>query len=66
MADVPFTHYLHDDKEQWNLRQTISDALGREVDDEFMDRVGRPFYEVALDCTVDDETGEVRIVSARN
>lgn len=66
MANVPFTHYLHDSEDEWNLRKALSEALGREVDDEFMDRVGRPFYEVQLTCTVDDETGEVRIVSATN
>ena len=34
-------------------------------DDALLEKMGRPFYEVALDCTLDTETGEITINGAR-
>jgi hypothetical protein len=37
-----------------------------DYDSELAQKVGRPFYEVELECTLDTETGHVTIVSASN
>lgn len=63
----PFRYYLHDD-----------DVMGEKLDfafknsewkpsDELVEQVGgsRPFYEVTLECELDDETGAVTLVSAK-
>lgn len=60
---VPFKHYLHDDGEDhyWQLKE----ATGMHLSPELLDKIGRPFYEVTLDCELDTETGEVTLIGAK-
>lgn len=59
-----FTHYLHDDSDSWY--EAVSSSLPRDMSaDEavqVLERVKRPFYEVAFDLELDTETGEVTIL----
>lgn len=59
---VRFTHYMHD-TEYESTRESLRDA-GVELDEELQQKMGRPFYEVKLDCELNTETGAVRIVAA--
>lgn len=59
---VQFTHYMHDDDYDIFM-ESIRDA-GVEPSEELMEKIGRPFYEVCLNCELNTETGAVRIVSA--
>lgn len=67
-----FKYYLHNDMSSSEFCEIVlEDQLGMvpqdETDherlDELMQKIGRPFYEVELDCTLDDETGAVEIVA---
>lgn len=59
-----FKYYLHDSYNSFESLDWIARQTGLEIDDELADKIGRPFYEVGLNCTLDDETGRVTIVSA--
>lgn len=62
---VPFKYYLHDGYEGSERESFIADQVGVSRHDEaFWEKVGRPFYEVTLECTLDTETGEVELVRA--
>jgi hypothetical protein len=61
---VPFDYYLHDDAESDERREQIADSAGIDIDDALMEKMGRPFYEVLLSCTLDTETGAVEITGA--
>jgi hypothetical protein len=54
-----FDYALHDHSYE-TLRETL-EAAGVEVTDELMDKIGQPFYEILLECSVDTETGTVTI-----
>ena len=68
MAVVEFKYYLHDSSGEnlaWALGKSNPDmtedeaeALGERLREE------RPFYEVTLNCQVDTDTLEVKILSA--
>jgi len=63
---VEFTQYFHDEWEegiQGNLRTDLQDAglTSAQIED-LAEKAGRPFYEVALKCAIDTETGKVEIV----
>jgi hypothetical protein len=64
---VPFKQYMHDEWEELpEGGGSITDALqeaGVEITQELRQKMGRPFYEIRLNCTLDTETGEVEIVS---
>lgn len=63
---VRFTHYVHDDKS--SVREMFSDLSLRKglgLDEEALDELKWNFYEVELDCTLDTETLEVTIHSAK-
>jgi len=64
MALHEFKYYLHDDYSGGERAEHISSQTGVEieVDSELYQKIGRPFYEVTLNCTLDDETGEVTIL----
>jgi hypothetical protein len=65
-VNIRFTHYLHDDKS--SVREMFSDLSQRQglgLDEEALDELKWNFYEVELDCTLDTETLEVTINSAR-
>lgn len=61
---VEFTYHLHDEADAFDRRDEIAASAGVEIDDALMDRIGRPFYEVCLHCTLDTESGAVVIRSA--
>jgi len=69
MATVTFTYYLHDDSFGDERAGEILPQLraqGVEMDEEeFGELVGRPFYEVKLECELDLATGAVTILSAK-
>jgi hypothetical protein len=62
----PFKYYLHDDADRWERADYIMEQIPslNMTKDEFMEKIGRPFYEIELQCVFDDVTGEVTIVSA--
>lgn len=59
-----FRYYLHDGYTRSEFQEfVLEDQLGIDVDEvdveELMEGIGRPFYEVAFDCELDLETGNV-------
>jgi hypothetical protein len=58
-----FKAYLHDLSERGELREHM-ESQGVTLSDEAWDSIGRPFYEVTLECEVSDE-GVVTLVSAK-
>jgi hypothetical protein len=58
---VTFEHALHDQDSE-TLRSSIETGADIEVSDELMGKIGRPFYEVTLQCTLDTTSGEVTIL----
>ena len=68
MAIVNFKYYMHDDyssmeRMDWIIEQTGLDLTEDEKED-LNEKIGRPFYEICLDCTLDTETGEVQLIKA--
>jgi len=59
-----FDYALHDRLGQQDLIAAISESAGVEIDAELAVKIGRPFYEVVLACTLDTETGAIAILSA--
>lgn len=71
MSKIHFTWYLHDDEGfPYELTQAWTKVQEPElVTDELFARIEesnsrRPFYEVSLQCELDTETLEVKILSA--
>lgn len=66
MAKIPFKYYLHDgessDMLDFNYPQ-ISSQVNLSKED-LGELIGRPFYEIELDCELDSNTGEVAITKA--
>lgn len=58
-----FKYYLHDTSNSLERREFLEDQ-GLELSEEAWENMGRPFYEVTLECEVDDE-GKVTLVSAK-
>lgn len=58
---LPFKKYLHDGYSQSENAEWLSQQTGFGFDEEMMDKIGRPFYEIYLDCTVDVTSGEVKV-----
>lgn len=66
MALHRFKYYLHDDYTGFERADYILEQIP-ELDmdaDTFLELTGQPFYEIALDCTFNDITGEIVLVSA--
>ncbi len=67
---VPFKAYLHDDYTSAELAEEIFDQMNAQGidlgmdEEELMEKIGKPFYEVTLNCMLDTETGAVTLVSA--
>lgn len=67
---VNFTYYIHDLNEGSDIARDIMAELDAQNvqhgmdEDELAELVGRPFYEVKLDCELDLTTGDVKILSA--
>lgn len=57
---VEFTWYLHDSK-LWESREELARQLGFTPSEELLEKMGQPFYEVELSCTLDTVTGKVAI-----
>lgn len=62
MAIVPFKYYLNDNASATERAEAISEQAHIDISEDLMDKIGRPFYEVTLNCTLDTETGEVKIL----
>lgn len=63
-----FKYYLHDDYDRYETAEFIQNQIPTlsDVDeDALVELIGRPFYEVTLNCTFDDSTGEVNVVSVK-
>jgi hypothetical protein len=58
---VTFEYALHDHGAE-TLRESIEAGAGINVTDELMDKIGQPFYEVTIHCTLDTDSGEVTIL----
>jgi hypothetical protein len=58
---VTFEYALHD-HEHGTLREAIEAGADITVTDELMDKIGQPFYEVTIQCTLDTVSGEVTIL----
>lgn len=65
---IPFKQYLHDEWKDDNLEDIFREAsvsmTSEEIDDLYQ-KMGRPFYEVTLSCTLDTETGEVKVLDVK-
>lgn len=59
-----FTYYLHDDYETGEREDYIARQTGLSLAKVEALETGRPFYEVKLLCTIDDETGDIELISA--
>jgi ABC-type uncharacterized transport system ATPase component len=63
---VPFNYYLHDSYTGSERAEFILSQTDLEMDqEEFLELIGRPFYEVQLACELDTETGTVNVVSVK-
>jgi hypothetical protein len=62
--EVEFTWYLHGGK-PFEERERWEHHLGFTVTDELLEKIGQPFYEVALSCRLDTQTGKVEILGAK-
>lgn len=56
-----FKYYLHDQSNSYEFRQNLMDQ-GVELSEESWDNIVRPFYEIAFNCSVDDD-GTVHILN---
>jgi hypothetical protein len=64
VSRVQFDYYMHDSYEHTERIEQIAESAGISIDDDLADKIGKPFYEIALSCTLDTETGEVEITGA--
>jgi hypothetical protein len=64
---VTFDYYLHDDSDTESRCETIMQTASQpvQIDDELAEKIGRPFYEVVLSCTLDTDTGKVVITGVK-
>lgn len=61
----PFKYYLHDDASRHEMAEYLQPYFPEDRDiEEIVELLGRPFYEVTLDCILDTETGEITLVKA--
>lgn len=61
---IPFTYALHDNYQSDEMLEVLQDEDPR-FTEELVEKMGRPFYEVIMQCEVDSETGDVTILSAK-
>lgn len=62
---VPFAYYLHDTDEYDGMVEWIAKQTGVPKNHPCFEDLGRPFYEVGLECELDTETGEIRILGVK-
>ena len=58
-----FTYYVNDQNNS-NERRAEMEAQGVQLRDDAWENIGRPFYEIALECEVDD-SGKVKIIGVK-
>lgn len=60
---MKFKYYLHDDYDRGEFAQ---DLIEKGADPEVAAKAAskRPFYEVTLECDLNEETGEITLISA--
>lgn len=68
MGTFAFDYYMHDDYNTDERLDWISKQVGFDIDpeSELAEKIGRPFYEVKLECELDFDTGIVTILKASN
>lgn len=66
MTTLSFVYYLHDNAEACEREEWIAKQTGLTPDEVQALDIGRPFYEIRLDCNLDLATGKVTILSARS
>lgn len=64
MAIVTFTYGLHEE-DNFGLCETIEQQTGIEISPELAEKIGNPFFEITVTCTLDPETGKVEMISAK-
>lgn len=62
---VRFEYWLHDTYQSDERIAAIARSAGITIDDDLADKIGRPFHEVFLSCTLDVETGAVTVESVQ-
>lgn len=61
---IHFDYPMHDEYGSAERIATIEADAGITIDAELADKIGRPFYEVFLHCSLDTDTGVVEILGA--
>lgn len=68
---LPFKYYLHDSYSSSEFQEVVledqlglDDSMTKQQLDELMQKIGRPFYEVTLECELDTETGKVTVLDS--
>ena len=66
---VHFKYYLHDDRDGFeeSMKYALKQAGYKDNSRSFeklISKMDRPFYEVTLNCELDTETGEVKVISS--
>jgi hypothetical protein len=74
MTAIPFKYYMHASSDGEQLEDALLESVAAISPDpdfdqgvyvaDLIEKMGRPFYEVTLNCEVDSETGNVTILSA--
>jgi len=62
---IEFTEYLHGSDNWFELAEHIATQTGVTIPEALMEKIGRPFYEVSLRCSLDMETGAVTLIEAK-
>jgi hypothetical protein len=63
---IQFAYRLNDRLTGDELREELERVTGESIDTALMEKIGTPFHEVELQCTLDLDTGQVEIVTARS
>ena len=63
---VPFTYGMHDGYDSRERVEIIAKRTGLSERHPVFEDFGRPFYEVILDCELNTNTGEVRILGVKS
>jgi hypothetical protein len=63
LGSQKFIYYLHDDSSSYERREWL-EGQGITLTDVAWENLGRPFYEIGLECEVDDN-GKVTILRVK-
>ncbi len=61
---VKFKYYLHESDHFSGLEWALQ-RVGVKLTEDLYEKIGKPFYEVILECELDLETGEVKLLDAK-